>query len=103
MKIAYELTKKEKEKYRKEYSELETSKSLKSEIFTFLVVSLAAFFAFGFTSALIEEGEKGAILGEIYNISACVAIVAAISFFASYLYDEIRFMRWLTLKHKVKY
>lgn len=44
MKIAYELTKKEKEKYRKEYSELETSKSLKSEIFTFLVVSLAAFF-----------------------------------------------------------
>ena len=100
MKNVYELTSKEKDKFKEQFNETSFAKTNNQLRLLTLLAAMAGVVVSGTMAFLVEDGYK--IQETLSIIKGGTAFSFAI-FIILTLYGSISFNRWLKIKHKIDY
>ena len=100
MKNIYELSTKEKDKYRGEFNKLNFTKDVNVVRGPSLFITIFAFIASGILSGLVDDGLK---LQAWVDLVDTIGVIALGLFAILTIYLNIAFTRWMKIKHDVEY
>lgn len=101
MKNIYELSTKEKDKYRDEFNKLESTKKINKKRFISLVVLFFGGLVVCILECLIEDGNK--FLENFDDIAIFFTAITFLEFSFYEVYSRISFIRWLKIKYNIEY
>ena len=100
MKNIYELSTKDKDKYRGEFNKLEFTKKINVVRGPALFLAIFALICSGILSGLADEGYKLQAWVEFVDT---IGIIALAIFAILHVYLNIAFIRWMKIKHDIEY
>lgn len=101
MKNFYELSTKDKDKYREEFNKLKFTKDINVGRGSSLFLVIAGMIVSGFLSVIAEE--EGIDLKGLIDIIDMVWMLSLGIFVILEIYCNITFKRWMKIKHNVEY
>lgn len=100
MKNIYELSTKDKDKYRDEFNKLKFTRDINIVRGPSLFIFITAIIASGILSGLVDDGMK---LQAWVDFVSTVGIIALGLFAILEIYLNIAFIRWMKIKYDVEY
>lgn len=103
MKIYYDLTSEEREKYRKEFKSTPVGKELYSNFhWTIIVLIIIASLYGGLQGSIFDLENISSALTTMFYSSSLMVVIALLSCLVYYVYININFSCWLKHKYKIK-
>ena len=100
MKNIYELSQKDKNKYRDEFNKLEYAKRLyKPRVVSAIVVAIS-FFGYNFLEIMKEEGVD---FGEWSEFIFSICVLSILCFCTYQIIYNVSFYRWMKIKKNIEY